>query len=90
MHGAEGLSKVLGNRAVWGRVGYRGDAFAPAEGTYACVSVTSLNYTHRNDSGIPPLPGPGAALANLVPLVLASMWDAAFAMEAGPLTTWNN
>ena len=83
--------KTLGDQAVWGRVGYAGDAFAPAEGTYAGVSATGLNYTHVNDSGLPPMPGSkGAALANLMPMVLGAMWEAAFAIEAGPLSTWSN
>jgi hypothetical protein len=82
--------KALGNQAVWGRVGYAGDAFAPAEGTYAGVTATGFNYTHVNDSGLSPMPGKGGALANLMPMVLGAMWEAAFAMEAGPLSTWSN
>jgi hypothetical protein len=82
---------VLGDQARWGRVGYAGEAFAPAEGTYAGISVTGLNYTHRNDSGRYPTPaGRTAALANLMPMVLGAMWEAAFALEAGPLSTWSN
>src|SRR5688572_4046885 len=75
--------KGLGDQAVWGRVGYAGDAFAPAEGTYAGITATGLNYTHVNDSGRSPMPGAGGALANLMPMVLGAMWEAAFAMEAG-------
>jgi hypothetical protein len=90
MDGSAGTQKALGDQAVWGRVGYAGEAFAPAEGTYAGVSATGLNYTHQNDSGLPPMPGKAGALANLMPLVLGAMWEAAFASEAGPLTTWNN
>src|SRR5438128_1221324 len=81
---------ALGDQAVWGRVGYAGDAFAPAEGTYAGVTATGLNYTHVNDSGLPPMPGKRGALANLMPMVLGAMWEAAFALEAGPLSTWSN
>lgn len=84
-------TKALGDQAVWGKVGYAGEAFAPAEGTYAGVTATGLNYTHVNDSGLPPMPGSRvAALANLMPIVLGAMWEAAFAMEAGPLSTWSN
>jgi hypothetical protein len=83
--------KALGNQARWGRVGYAGDAFAPAEGTYAGVTATGLNYTHVNDSGLCPMPfGRDGALANLMPMVLGAMWESAFAMEAGPLSTWSN
>lgn len=86
-----GTKKTLGDQAVWGKVGYAGDAFAPAESTYAGVSASGLNYTHINDSGLPPMPGPkGAPLANLMPMVLGAMWEAAFAREAGPLSTWSN
>lgn len=91
MERIEDTKNTLGNQAVWGRVGYAGDAFAPAEGTYAGVSASGLNYTHINDSGLPPMPGhKGAPLANLMPLVLGAMWEAAFAREAGPLATWSN
>jgi hypothetical protein len=82
---------ALGNQAVWGRVGYAGEAFAPAEGTYAGVTASGLNYTHVNDSGLTPMPGTkGAPLANLMPMILGAMWEAAFAAEAGPLSTWSN
>jgi hypothetical protein len=90
MDGSAGTQKALGDQAVWGRVGYAGEAFAPAEGTYAGVSATGLNYTHQNDSGLSPMPGSRGSLANLMPLVLGAMWEAAFAAEAGPLTTWSN
>ncbi|HJR18782.1 MAG TPA: hypothetical protein VJ922_03595 [Actinomycetota bacterium] len=86
-----GEKSALGNQAVWGRVGYAGDAFAPAEGTYAGVTASGLNYTHINDSGLPPMPSQkGAPLANLMPMILGAMWEAAFAREAGPLSTWSN
>jgi hypothetical protein len=91
MDGTAETKKTLGDQALWGRVGYAGEAFAPAEGTYAGVSATGLNYTHIADSGRHPMPGTrGAALANLMPLVLGAMWEAAFALEAGPLSTWSN
>lgn len=83
--------KQLGDQALWGRVGYAGEVFAPAEGTYAGVSATGLNYTHINDSGLHPRPGSRTAdLANLMPMLLGALWEAAFALEAGPLSTWNN
>lgn len=91
MDGTAETRKALGAQARWGRVGYAGEAFAPAEGTYAGVSATGLNYTHVNDSGPHPMPGTrDAALANLMPIVLGAMWESAFALEAGPLSTWSN
>ncbi|MHB8511180.1 MAG: hypothetical protein ACYDCC_03270 [Actinomycetota bacterium] len=81
---------VLGERARWGGVAYTGAAFAPSERTYGGINPRTLNYTHRADSGIFPGAFTGAHLANLVPLVLASMWEAAFAREAGALSTWSN
>ena len=83
--------KALGEQALWGFVGYAGDAFAPAEGTYEGVTASGLNYSHVNDSGLHPKPGiKGAPLANLMPMILGAMWEAAFAREAGPLSTWSN
>lgn len=85
-HGGSALGEV----ASWGSVGYAGRAFAPSDQTYAGVSAGRLNYTHRADSGEFPKAFCGGELANLVPLVLSSMWESAFALEAGPLTTWSN
>ena len=83
--------KLLGELAAWGRVGYAGRAFAPAASTYEGVDASALNYTHTADSGAHPTPSSGrAALANLVPLMHAAQWEAGFAREAGPLSTWNN
>ena len=36
------------------------------------------------------MPGTGAQLANLIPLVMAALYDIGFAWEAGPLTSWSN
>lgn len=83
--------KVLGELATWGSVGYTGRAVAPAASTYEGVDPAALNYTHRADSGAHPTPRSGrAALANLVPLMLAAQWESGFAREAGPLSTWSN
>lgn len=84
------MAEVLGNKAVWGSVGYAGPAFAPAIGTYAGIDPVALRYTTVEDSGDYPTPGIGAPLANLVPLIMAALYDAGFAWEAGPLTTWSN
>jgi hypothetical protein len=72
-------------------VSYRGEPFAPAVKTYSVVSAGSLNLTTIADSGY----GPSATdrlaeLGALGPLALAAVWEAAFAFEAGPLSTWSN
>jgi hypothetical protein len=72
-------------------VSYRGEPFAPAPNTYRAVSSRSLNLTTVADSGY----GPSAVerlavLGSLGPLALAAIWEAAFAFEAGPLSTWAN
>ena len=83
--------KALGEIAAWGAVGYAGRAFAPAASSYPGVDFNSLNYTHVADSGAFPLPSSGrGALANLIPLVHGMQWEAGFAFEAGPLSTWRN
>lgn len=82
--------EVLGERARWRGVAYSGAAFAPSDRTYAGINPRTLNYTHRADSGRFPGAFSGGALANLVPLVLAAMWESAFVREAGPLSTWSN
>jgi hypothetical protein len=79
---------ILGDKALWGWVGYAGEAFAPLDGTYAGVDPLSLAYTTVEDSGAHPRSG--AALANLFPLIAAALYEAGFAREAGPLTTWSN
>ena len=81
---------LLGDRARWGGVAYVGSAFAPSDRTYAGINPRTLNYTHRADSGVFPGAFSGGQLANLVPLVLASMWETSFAREKGPLSTWSN
>jgi hypothetical protein len=70
---------------------YRGEPFAPAVNTYSAVSSKSLNLTTIADSGY----GPSATerlaeLGAIGPLALAAIWEAAFALEAGPLSTWEH
>lgn len=79
---------ILGDKALWGWVGYAGEPFAPIEGTYAGVDPLSLAYTTVEDSGAHPRTG--VELANLFPLIAAALYEAGFAAEAGPLTTWSN
>lgn len=86
----ERTHNALGDRALWGKVGYTGEAHAPASGTYLGVDAMTLNYTTQADSGTYARPGGTEDLANLVPLVMASLYECGFAWEAGPLTTWNN
>jgi hypothetical protein len=86
MEGTE-IRKVLGTRAFWGHVGHTGSAFAPAAGTYAGVDAEQIAYTTIADSG--PTPA-GRRIANLYLLIAAAMYEAAFAVEAGPLSTWSN
>ena len=79
--------RTRGSRAV----SYRGEPFAPAAKTYPVVSTGSLNLTTIADSGY----GPSATdrladLGALGPLALAAVWEAGFAFEAGPLSTWSN
>lgn len=81
---------VLGDKALWGSVGYTGTAHAPAEGTYPGIDALNLRYTTVADSGVFPTTGNGAALANLSPLVMAALYDIGFAWEAGPTTSWSN
>lgn len=73
------------------KISYRGEPFAPAATTYPSVCVRSLNLTTIADSGY----GPSATdrladLGSLGPLALAAIWEAAFALEGGPLSTWSN
>lgn len=79
---------MLGEKALWGWVGYAGEPFAPVDGTYAGVDPLSLAYTTVQDTGDHPRSGP--ALANLFPLIAAALYEAGFAREAGPLSTWSN
>jgi hypothetical protein len=87
----EKSEQVLGNRALWGKVGYTGDATLPAQGTYPGIDALGLRYTTVADSGaFPTAAGEGAPLANLTPLVMLALYDTGFAWEAGPLTSWSN
>lgn len=79
--------RIRGARAV----SYRGQPFAPATGTYRSVSNKTLNLTTIADSGYAPSAVTRLAeLGALGPLALAAVWEAAFALEAGPLSTWDN
>lgn len=72
-------------------VRYAGKAFAPATGSYLLGDSTSLILSTQNDSGYAPTPvGRISDLGPVAPLALAALWEAAFAYEAGPLSTWNN
>jgi hypothetical protein len=82
--------KLFGTVGAWGQVGYVGDVFAPSSKTYAGVDPKSVNYTHRADSGDFPAPIAGGSLTHVLPLILGALWEAAFAIEAGPLSTWGN
>jgi hypothetical protein len=86
----ENADQVLGTKALWGKVGYSGDAHAPAQGTYPGIDALQLNYTTVADSGDYPRPGEGSPVANLTPLIMAALYEVGFAWEAGPLTTWSN
>jgi hypothetical protein len=73
------------------RVRYTGKAFAPATGTYLIGDSASLNLSTQHESGYAPAPiGRISDLGPLAPLALAALWEAAFAYEAGPLSTWSN
>lgn len=80
--------RPLGDTAVWGRVGYAGEAHAPPPGAYVGIDAARMAYTSVADSG--PHPCAGRDLANLHPLVAAALYEAGFALEAGPLSTWRN
>jgi hypothetical protein len=72
-------------------VRYEGKPFAPATKTYLLGDAATLNLSTRADSGYGPSPvGRIADLGAVAPLALAALWEAAFAYEAGPLSTWNN
>ena len=85
---AVGDTSVLGSRARWGRVGYAGQAFAPAVGTYEGIGGARARLTTVADSGRSGTTK--APLANLYPLIAAALFETAFASEAGPLATWRN
>ena len=83
--------QVLGSRAFWGQVGYTGEAHVPVAGTYPGIDANNLRWTTTHDSGKHPMPKDArAALANLVPLIMAALNEVGFAWEAGPLSTWSN
>ena len=70
---------------------YTGDAFAPASHTYQTTDLKTFNLTTMADSGYAPTAvGRVADLGPVAPLALAAFWEAAFAFEAGPLSTWRN
>jgi hypothetical protein len=70
---------------------YSGKPFAPATGSYVIGDAARLTLTTRDDSGYAPTPvGRITDLGPIAPLALAALWEAAFAYEAGPLSTWNN
>ena len=70
---------------------YTGEPFAPASRTYLAADIRRFNFTTMADSGYAPsVVGRIADLGPLAPLALAAMWEAAFAYEAGPLSTWRN
>jgi hypothetical protein len=72
-------------------VRYTGDAFAPASRTYPIANLRTFNLTTMADSGYAPsVVGRVADLGSVAPLALAGLWEAAFAYEAGPLSTWRN
>jgi hypothetical protein len=72
-------------------VRYTGDAFAPASETYVCVDMRNFNFTTLADSGYAPSAiGRISDLGAIAPLALAALWEAAFAFEAGPISTWRN
>lgn len=72
-------------------VTYTGKPFAPANGSYLLGDIAAINLSTREDSGYGPSPvGRIADLGPIAPLALAALWEAAFAFEAGPLSTWSN
>jgi hypothetical protein len=87
MRADDGLH-VLGERARWGRVGYAGSAFAPAQQTYPGINAMRVKLTTVAESGRGPADPIG--LVNLYPLAAAALYEIAFAREAGPLDTWRN
>lgn len=82
----------VAKRALWGRIGYVGEAFAALDGTYEGVRISPLNYLTSQDSGDARLGRTHPAqFGNVAPLMMAALWEAAFAREAGgPLSTWEN
>jgi len=78
----------VGDRAVLGKVGYSGAAYAPVQGTYLGIDGASLNYATVEDTGIDLTPD--ADIANLHPLMAGALYEIGFAWEAGALSTWSN
>ncbi len=72
-------------------VRYVGKSFTPATDSYRLGDTRSLNLSTQHDSGYAPTPvGRINDLGVIAPLALAALWEAAFAYEAGPLSTWSN
>jgi hypothetical protein len=72
-------------------VQYEGEAFAPPASAYVIADLRTVSLTTLADSGYAPEPITRVAeLGLLGPLALAALWEAAFAYEAGPLSTWWN
>jgi hypothetical protein len=70
---------------------YTGDPFAPASHTYQIADLKTFNMSTIVDSGYgPTVVGRISDLGPVAPLALAAFWEAAFAFEAGPLSTWRN
>lgn len=80
-----------GGATASGVVVCRGAAFAPSDATYPGVSVRRLYMTTVADPAS--ASSAGERLTDLGPvgaLALAALWEAGFALEAGPLSTWAN
>jgi hypothetical protein len=72
-------------------IAYRGEPFAPSAKTYGAVSARTMNLTTVADSGYGPCVTERLAdLGAIGPIALAALWEAGFALEAGPLSTWSN
>jgi hypothetical protein len=83
--------RKTGNGIIFPVVRYNGDAFAPDSHTYLAADIKTFNFSTMADSGYAPSAvGRVAELGSVAPLALAAMWEAAFAYEAGPLSTWRN
>ena len=72
-------------------VRYTGKTFTPATGSYLLGDSAAPTLSTRHDSGYASGPIRRVSdLGSLAPLALAALWEAAFAYEAGPLSTWSN
>ena len=72
-------------QATGSRIGYQGEGFAPAPGTY--LGINPFGFFSLEDTGITE---PTPALRALAPLIAAALYETGFAWEAGPLSTWSN